>query len=106
MQLDSFMILKSHQSYYVKYAEECSELAKNQEEILKSQDDAITGFLLQIEELNKMDQLQEAQLQKNIDYITKLEKKSKGAKIRNRILLIGSGVIITSLTTALIIKSL
>ena len=105
-QIDSFEVLKAHQVKYIAFQDECNKLVLHQEGIIESQDTLISNNRESIIKLKKIDELHIRNMEENVKYINKLERKIKGAKIRNKIFLIGGGVVITVLVTSLVIIAL
>ena len=105
-QLDSFDVLKLKELEYIKYQKECKELVNAQGDVISMQDSVRWKNEKQLMILSDAEIEYNKKLKADSDYISKLEKINRGAKIRGKIYLIGGGVLTIGLTTALIITLL
>ena len=104
--LDSFDVLKRKEVQYIKYMNECDSLTSTQKDVISGQDSVISKMKNTI---NMMDELEARYKESAVNsetHIKYLEKQNKAHKIRNKIFLIGGGVLTVGLTTGLIIALL
>ena len=86
------------------YATECDSMVSQQKYIIGAQDYAMFNMTKQMEIMADIEAEYKKGLIVNTDYIKKLEKQNKGAKIRNKVYLIGGVVVSVGLATGLLIS--
>jgi hypothetical protein len=105
-QMDSFDVLKLKELQYLDYLKACDSFLVEQGAVVLDQQDIIINQEKEIRLHSDIEVQREIQLEANTKYIDKLVKMNKGHKIRNKIILIGGGILTVGLTTGLIISLL
>ncbi|MCH9665378.1 MAG: hypothetical protein K0U41_05965 [Gammaproteobacteria bacterium] len=102
--LDSFDVLKSKEVQYIVHGETCDKLTLWQDSIIAKQDSIIINYNIQEESWREKERLYKRAYKVDEEHIRRLEQKNWAIKTREKAFLIGGGVAITALTTALIIS--
>jgi len=103
LQLDSFNLIKSKESFYINYIDTCNVLTKEQAQIIKDQTfliDSQTGKISLLKEKYTDSQsiikIVESSLEQE-------KKKSKKLRTKYTVSLVGGGILSVGLTTALLV---
>ena len=100
--LDSFDVFKLKEIEYLEYKKECEDLARAQDYIIIKQDSVIHNNNNQLFIWEKKESEYINGLKANTAYIESLERQHRKAQVRNKIYLIGGGVVAAMLTAGLI----
>lgn len=103
-QLDSFDILKLEKEQYAKYKASSDSLVQAQLDIIYLQDMLILNKDKEIVSFERIDNQNQMIIDANVNFNKHLKNENKRLKIRNKMYLIGGGVLSIGLTTALLIS--
>ena len=104
VKLDSFDVLKLEKEQYKRYKESSDSLISIQLNLLNLQDVIIDNKEKEILSYKKIDNQQQLIMDANAKFNEHLKEENKRLKTRNKVFLIGGGVLSIGLTTALLIS--